>query len=142
MLSLNSQPEQNGTSPAEKWFGHKLRTTFPSLIPFTQSSTTKKHTVTHNLKSNFPEFPPGTTVRIRTDEQNLWYKKGITMSQNNRPQSCNILNERENISARNRHYLILTTKKFKINNDYDIAIPVSNTSTHPNLIKLVHWIQN
>ena len=135
MLSLNSQPEQNGTSPAEKWFGHKLRTTFPSLIPFIQSSTTKKHTVTHNLKSNFPEFPPGTTVRIRTDEQNLWYKKGITMSQNNRPQSCDILNERENISARNRRYLILTTEKFKINNDYNNAIPVSNTSTHPNLIK-------
>ena len=77
-------------------------------------------------------------MRIRTDEQNLSDKKGIIMSQNNRPQSCDILNERENISARNRHYLILTTKKFKINNDYDIAIPVSNTSTHPNLIKLVH----
>ena len=77
-------------------------------------------------------------MRIRTDEQNLSDKKGIIMSQNNRPQSCDILNERENISARNRRYLILTTEKFKINNDYNNAIPVSNTSTHPNLIKKVH----
>ena len=71
MLSLNSQPDQNGTSPAEKLFGHKLRT-LPSLIPFTQSTITEKHTVTHNLKRNLPEIASGTTVRIRTDEQNLW----------------------------------------------------------------------
>ena len=35
MLSLNSQPDQNGTSSAEKPFGHKIRTTLPLLIPFT-----------------------------------------------------------------------------------------------------------
>ena len=64
MLSLNSQPDQNGTSPAEKLFGHILRTTLPSLITFTQSTTTEKHTVTHNLKHNLPEIAPGTTVRI------------------------------------------------------------------------------
>ena len=62
MLSLNSQPDQNRTSPAEKLFGHKLRTTLPLLIPFTQSTTTKKQTVTHNLKRNLPEIAPGTTV--------------------------------------------------------------------------------
>ena len=72
MLSLNSQPDQNETSPAEKLFGDKLRTILPSLIPFTQSTTTEKHTVTHNLKRNLPEIASGTTVRIRTDEQNLW----------------------------------------------------------------------
>ena len=49
MLFLNSQPDQNVTSPAEKLLGHKLRTTLPSLIPFTQSMTTKKNTVTLNL---------------------------------------------------------------------------------------------
>ena len=51
MLSLNSQSDQNGTSSAEKLFGHKLRTTLPSLIPLTQSNTTEKHTVTHKLKN-------------------------------------------------------------------------------------------
>ena len=56
MISLNSQPDKIGTSPAEKLFGHKLRTTLPSLIPFTQSTTTEKHTVTQNLKRNLPEI--------------------------------------------------------------------------------------
>ena len=31
VLFLNSQPDQNETSPAEKLFGHKLRTTLPFL---------------------------------------------------------------------------------------------------------------
>ena len=44
------------------------------------------------------------------------------------------LNERGNILARNRRRLIPTTKKFNIKKDYDNAIPVSNTSTHPNLM--------
>ena len=41
MLSLISQPDQIETTPAEKLFGHKLRTTLPSFIPFTQSSTSE-----------------------------------------------------------------------------------------------------
>ena len=134
MLSLNSQSDQNGTSPAEKLFGHKLRTTLPLLIPFTQSTTTEKHTVTHNLKRNLPEIAPGTTVQIRTNEQNPWDKKGIVVSQNNRPRSYDILNERGNILARNRRHLIPTTEKFNIKHDYGNAIPVSSTSTQPNLM--------
>ena len=52
MLSLNSQPDQNRSSPTEKLFGHKLRTTLHSLIPFTKNTATKKHrpTVTQNLR--------------------------------------------------------------------------------------------
>ena len=56
------------------------------------------------------------------------------MSQSNQPQSYNILNKRGNILARNHHHLIPATKKFNIKHDYDNAIPVSNTSTHPNLM--------
>ena len=83
MLSLISQPDQKGNSPAEKLFGHKLRTTIPY---HTQSTTTQKHTVTQNLRHKLSEITPGTTVRIRTDERNLWDKKGIVMSQDNFPQ--------------------------------------------------------
>ena len=134
MLSLNSQPDQNRTSPAEKLFGHKLRTTLPLLIPITQSITTKKQTVTHNLKRNLPEIAPGTTVWIRTNDQNLWGKKGIDVSQSNRPQSYNILSKRGNILARNLCHLIPATGKSNLKNDYDNSIPVSNKSTHPNLM--------
>ena len=45
-----------------------------------------------------------------------------------------ILNERGNIVARNCRHLKTTTKKFNIKHDYDNAISVSNTSTHPNLM--------
>ena len=128
MLSLTSQPDQQETSPAEKLFGHKLRTMLPSLIPFTQSTTTEKHTITYNLKLNLPEIAPGTTVWIRTDEQNLWDKKGIVWVK------IIVLNERGNILARNRRHLIPTTEKFNIKHDYGNSIPVSNTSTHPNLM--------
>ena len=128
MLSLNSQSDQNGSSPAEKSFGQKLRTTFPLLIPCTQNTATKKHTETQNLRCKLPEI-----LRIRTNEQNLWDKKGIVVSQSNRPQLYNILNKRGNIFARNHHQLI-PTEKFNIKHNYGNAIPVSNTSTHPNLM--------
>ena len=80
VLSLNSLQGQNRTSPADNLFGHKLRTTLPLLIPFTQSAATEKHTVTQKLRPKVPDMAPGTTVRIRTEEQNLWNKKGIVVS--------------------------------------------------------------
>ena len=132
MLSLNSQPNQHGTSSAEKFFGHKLRTTLPSLIPFTQSTTTEKHTVTQNLRRKLPGITPRTKVWIQTDEQDLWDKKGIVVSQNNHPRLYEILNEKGNTLA--SRYLIPATKKFNIKHDYDNIIPVRNTSTYPNLM--------
>ena len=61
----------------KKLLGHKLRTTLPSLIPFTQSTTTKKHTITQNLRHKLPEIALGTTRQVRTNNQNFWGKKGI-----------------------------------------------------------------
>ena len=109
MLSLYSQPDQNGTSPAEKLFGHKLRATLSSLIPSTQSTTIEKHIFTQNLRRKLSQIDPGTTVQIRTDKQNLWEKTGIVVSQNNRSRSYNILNKKRNILAKNRRHLIPKT---------------------------------
>ena len=61
MLSLNSQPDQNGTSAGEKLFGRKLSTILSSLISSNQSIATEKHTVTKNLRRKLPEITPGTT---------------------------------------------------------------------------------
>ena len=119
MLSLYSQTDHSGTSPAEKLFGHNLRTILPLLIPSNQSVVTEKHNITQNLRRKLPEIAPGTTVRIRTDEQNLWDKKDIVLSQNNRPRPYDILNEKGNTVARNRRHLIPTTEKFNIKHDYD-----------------------
>ena len=71
---------------------------------------------------------------IQTDEENFWDRKGIVVNQNNRPRLFDILNEKGNILARNRYYLIPTTEKFTIKHDYDNAIPVSNASTYPDLM--------
>ena len=49
MLSLNSRPNQNRTSPAEKLFSHKSRPILPLLIPSTQNAATKKHICVYNL---------------------------------------------------------------------------------------------
>ena len=113
MLSLYSQTDHSGTSPAEKLFGHNLRTILPLLIPSNQSVVTEKHTITQNLRRKLPKIAPGTTVRIRTD---LWDK---ILSQNNRPRPYDILNEKGNTLARNRRHLIPTTEKFNIKHDYD-----------------------
>ena len=53
MLTLNLQPKQKRTSPAEKLFSHKVRTTLSLLIPSTQSAATENHTVTQNLTCKF-----------------------------------------------------------------------------------------
>ena len=73
-------------------------------------------------------------MRIRIDEQNPWNRNGIVVSQNNRPRSSNILNERGSILARSRRPLIPTSEKVNIKHDYDNVIPASNTSTHPSLM--------
>ena len=106
----------------------------PSRIPFTQSTTTKKYTVTQNIKLKLPEIAPKPTVRGRTDQQNLWDRKGFIVSENNRPRSYEIFNERGNILAGNPSHLIPKTEKFNIKRDCDNAIPVSNISAHLNLM--------
>ena len=54
----------------------------------------------------------GNTVKIRTDEQNLWDKKDIALRQNNLPQSYDILKENRNVMIRNRRHLTQTNEKF------------------------------
>ena len=71
--------------------------------------------------------------KIRADKRNLWDRKGIA-SQNNCPRLYDILNETGNILAINLCHLIPTTKKCNVKHNFDNAIPVSNTSTHPNLM--------
>ena len=90
MLTLNLQPKQKRTSPAEKLFGHKVRTTLSLLIPSTKVSPPKTIPFTQNLTCKFLKIAPGTTVRIRTEEQNLWEKKGIIVNQSNFPRSYDI----------------------------------------------------
>ena len=83
-MFLNSQPNENGISPAKKLLKRELRTNLPSVkLLFPQNSvataTPRPGKMTHSLSNISQED----TVRIRTDEQNLWDKKTIVIKQNN-----------------------------------------------------------
>ena len=82
LLFLNSQRNENGISSSQKLFNHQLHTNLPSVKPLlTQNSlvteTLRPHKTTHYL----PNISQGNTIRICTDEQNLWDKKGIVIKQ-------------------------------------------------------------
>ena len=64
------------------------------------------------LKLPLSNISQRNTVRIRTDEQNVWDKKCIVIKQNNRPRSYDVLNENGNVIIRNRWHLIPTNEKF------------------------------
>ena len=77
LLFLNSQPNENGISRAQKLFNCQLRTNLPSVKPLlSQNSfvteTPRPRKTTHSL-SNISQ---GNTVKICTDKQNLCDKKG------------------------------------------------------------------
>ena len=73
------------------------------------------------MNLSLPNISQGNTVRIRTDEQNLWDKKGIVIKQTNRPRSYDVLNENGNVMIRNRRHLISTNKKFTEKFSYSIS---------------------
>ena len=80
--------------------------------------------MTHSLLN----ISQGNTVRIRTDEQNLWGKKSIVIKQNNRPLLYNVLNENRNVMIRNHRHFILTSEKFTDKFSYNNIIPPTTKS--------------
>ena len=129
LLFLNSQPNENGISPAQKLFNRQLCTNLPSvktLLPQNSfvTETPRPCKTTLSLRN----ISQGNTVRICTDEQNLWDKKGIVIKQNNRPRSYDVLNENGNVMIRNRRHLIPTNEKFTEKFSYDNIIPPTTKS--------------
>ena len=80
--------------------------------------------MTHSLLN----ISQGNTVRIRTDEQNLWGKKSIVIKQNNRTLLYNVLNENRNVMIRNHRHFILTNEKFTDKFSYNNIIPPTTKS--------------
>ena len=72
---MNSQPDENGLSPAHKLFSCPICTNQPSLKLQPKPSTTKtaNEGETQNCLST---LKPGDTVRIRTNEEKTWDNKG------------------------------------------------------------------
>ena len=90
LLWLNSQPNKYGISPAKKLFMRQIRTNLPLNPQYSFiTETPRPRKTTHSL----PNIPQGNSVRVRTDEQNLWDKNGIVIKENKRLRSYNVLNK-------------------------------------------------
>ena len=74
ILFLNSQPDENGLSPAHKLFNRQIRTNLPSAKPqpkpFTANTAIEPET-----QNRLSTLKPGDTIRMKTDEEKTWDKK-------------------------------------------------------------------
>ena len=68
ILFLNSQPDENGLSPAHKLFNCPIRTNLPSAKPQPKPSTTNT-AIEPETQNRLSTLKSGDTVRIRTDEE-------------------------------------------------------------------------
>ena len=88
LLFLNSQPNKYGISPAKKLLMPQIRTNLPLNPQYSFiTETPRPRKTTHSL----PNIRQGNSVRVRTDEQNLWDKNGIVIKENKRLRSYNVL---------------------------------------------------
>ena len=87
ILFLNSQPDENGLSPAHKLFHRSIYTNVPSVKTQAKRSTTKT-AIDPETQNRIPILKPWNTVRIRTDEKKNWDKKGSVIARNNCHRFC------------------------------------------------------
>ena len=73
---LNSQPDENELSPANKLFNRPIRTNLTSAKPQRKASTTNT-AIEPETQNRLSTLKPGDTARIRTDEEKTWDKKRL-----------------------------------------------------------------
>ena len=138
IMFLNFQSDGNGLSSAHKLFNRAIRTNLPSINPQPKPFTTKT-AIEPETQNRLSTLKPRDTIRIRTDEEKTWDKKGSVTSPNDRPGSYNVLNEKGNLIIRKRYHLIPTNGKFIVKQDYDnITEPNKTTSRKTYLQILLH----
>ena len=128
ILFLNSQPDENGLSPAHKLFNRPIRTSLPSAKPQPKPSTTNT-AIEPETQNHLSILKPGDTIRIKTDKEKTWDKKGSVIATNDCCCSYNILNEKGNLIITNHHHLIPTNEKFIVKHNYDNIIEPSKTTS-------------
>ena len=78
---------------------------------------------------------PRDTVRIGTEEEKTWDKKGSVITPNNPPRSYNVLNKKGNLIIRNCRNLIPTNEKSIVKHDYDNIIEPSETTSRQTVVQ-------
>ena len=131
---MNSQPDKNSLSPAHKLFNRPIRTNLPFVKPQPKPSTTKA-AIEPETQNCLSTLKPGDTVRIITDEEKTWDKKGSVSAPNDHPCLYNVLNEKGNLIIRNRRNLIPTNEKFIVKHDYDNIIEPGETISRKTVVQ-------
>ena len=80
---MNSQPNENGLSPAHKLFNGPTHTYIhiPSLKPQPKFSTTET-AIDPETQNQLLTLKPGDTIKRRTNKEKAWDKKGSVISSN------------------------------------------------------------
>ena len=125
---LTTQFQIKELSPAHKLFNRPIRTNLPSAKPQPKPSTTNTE-IEPETQIRLSTLKPGDTIRIRTDEEKAWDKKGSVIALNDCPCSYNVLNDKGNLIVRNHRHLIPTNEIFIVKHDYDNIIEPSETTS-------------
>ena len=130
---MNFQPDENELSPAHKLFNRLVCTNVPSFNPQPKPSATKipNEPETQNRP---PTLKSGDTVRVESEKEKTWDKKGSVIARNDRPRLYNVLKELGNIIIRNRHHLIPTNEKLFIKCDYENIIEPRETTSRKTVV--------
>ena len=131
LLSLNTTPRKDGTSPAFKLFHRQPQTTLPVTNGNTKpvKPSANKWYTNPTRGRDLPEIAPGTTLRIWINREKSWEQKGIGVKRHEEPHPYNVLNSKGNIVRRNRRPLMPTKEPFQVSNNHDEILPSSTPST-------------
>ena len=120
LLMLNATPGRDNVAPAQKLFGHQIRTILPSMnkgLLEKHESPSEKQTIAGNRFRDLPVIEPGETVRVRTDKEKNWKEKGKVVSRCDEPRAYNVMKSNGYIVRRNRRHLIPTNEPFQLRYD-------------------------
>ena len=106
---------------------HPICTNLPSAKPQPKPFTTNT-AIEPETQNHLSTLKPGDAIRIKTNKEKTWDKKGSVIAPNDRCCSCNILNKQGNLIIRNHHHLSPTNEKFIVKHNYDNTEPRKTTS--------------
>ena len=129
MLALHTTKNSSGTSTSELLMKRKLQTLIPSLN-VNANTKTKLKKPTLSQSRELQPFNTSDTVPCR--QNNNLKRTGITLNKSDMPRSYTLLNDKNNVTRRNRRHLIKMDPKFlkieneNMDNDMEIEPKTSN----------------
>ena len=96
-------------SPALKLF-HRLNHSKELCVKLQTKPYTTETVIEPETANQLPNLKHGDIIRIKTDKEKTWNKKGSLIAPNDRPRSYNALKEKCKLIIRRRLHLVLTNE--------------------------------